>query len=138
MFMTFCYLIVNLDDHTISYCNAGHNYPYHYRNDSKRLESLESGTHPMGISEKLPCGKDTVEWSDGDILALYIDGITEAENSEGEEFGVERLESLIINNTNSSASELRDHIIHELNKHCQGDAYKDDITLMIVKLGKGE
>ncbi len=136
MFMTFCYLIVDLDNHIISYCNAGHNYPYYYCNDTKQLVSIESGTYPMGISDILPCSKDTVKWNDGDMLVLYTDGITEAENSKGEEFGNKKLESLIVNNAYLPASVLRDLIIQELKNHCQSDVYKDDITLVVAKLGK--
>jgi sigma-B regulation protein RsbU (phosphoserine phosphatase) len=135
MFMTFCYLIVDIEDHTISFCNAGHNYPYHYRSKLDRLDSLESGTHPMGISENISCEIERVSYDKGDMLVLYTDGITEALNSQGEEFGNERLESLIVNNTNLSASELKEHIINELNKHCEDNAYEDDVTLVIAKMG---
>jgi len=136
MFMTFCYLIVDLDTHIVSFCNAGHNYPYHYRSKNKQLGSLELGTYPMGISEELGCEIDEVTCDDNDILVLYTDGITEALDCKGEEFGVERLESLIVDNASMSASELREHIINELNKHCEDKVYKDDVTLVVAKMGK--
>jgi len=138
MFMTFCYLIADLDKHTVSYCNAGHNYPYHYCNNDKKLHSLESGTYPMGISENIGCPIDETTWDDGDMLVLYTDGITEALDCRGEEFGVERLESLIVDNSGMSASELRQHIIKELNSYCGSEIYKDDVTLVVAKMGKGE
>lgn len=135
MFMTFCYLIVDLDAHTISYCNAGHNYPYHYRHDLGRLDCLESDTYFMGIDEKLDCRTNIIKWGDGDILVLYTDGITETLNSQDEQFGKERLERLISSNTNLSAPELKSLIIQELNKYCEDNVYKDDVTLVIAKMG---
>ncbi len=135
MFMTFCYIVVDLDKHTISYCNAGHNYPYHYRYNIKKLDSLKSGTHPLGISENLTCDIESISYDDGDILVLYTDGITEALDCKGDEFGIERLESLIVNNAYMSASELKNHIFNELDKYCQGNIYKDDVTLVVAKTG---
>ncbi len=70
MFMTFCYLIVDLDTDTVSYCNAGHNYPYHYRSNDRKLYSLESGTYPMGISENLGCAIDEATWDDGCYIQM--------------------------------------------------------------------
>jgi serine phosphatase RsbU (regulator of sigma subunit) len=138
MFMTFCYLVVDMDDHSISFCNAGHNYPYHYRNNINRLDCLESSTHPMGISENLSCKIERVTYDEGDILVLYTDGITEALNTDGEEFSEERLRELIVNNTKLSASELKSLIINVLNRYCHDNTYKDDVTLVIAKMGKGE
>ncbi|HGJ66798.1 TPA: cyclic nucleotide-binding domain-containing protein [bacterium] len=125
MFMTFCYIMVDIDKHTISYCNAGHNYPYHYRCNINKLESLESGTHPMGISENLSCDIESIRYNDGDILVLYTDGITEALDCNREEFGVERLERMIVDKSDLSALELRKHIINELNSYCQSGIYTE-------------
>ncbi|MDQ1317773.1 MAG: Cyclic nucleotide-binding protein [Candidatus Poribacteria bacterium] len=138
MFMTFCYLVVDMADYTISFCNAGHDYPYHYRRDLSHLDCLESDTIPLGIKEKLSCAVKTVTWNEGDILVLYTDGIIDAQNSHGEKFGNERLESLIVGNAKLSALELKNLIINELNRHCQNNAYKDDVTLVIAKMGKGD
>ena len=135
MFMTFCYIVVDLEDHTISFCNAGHNYPYHYRSSDSQLKYLESGTHPMGISENICCEIESVYYDEGDILVLYTDGITEALDCKGDEFGTERLEKMIVDNSGMSASELRKHIINELNSHCQSNIYTDDVTLVVVKMG---
>jgi serine phosphatase RsbU (regulator of sigma subunit) len=136
MFMTFCYIVINTDDHTISFCNAGHNYPYHYRYRLNQLDHLESGTHPMGIREDICCEIERISYDEGDILTLYTDGITEAMDNQDEEFGTERLEKLIVNNASLSACELKCLVINKLNEHCQ--EYKDDITLVVAKMGKGE
>ncbi|MEK7397016.1 MAG: PP2C family protein-serine/threonine phosphatase, partial [Candidatus Poribacteria bacterium] len=89
----------------------------------------------MGIDEKLDCRTNIIKWGDGDILVLYTDGITETLNSQDEQFGKERLERLISSNTNLSAPELKSLIIQELNKYCEDNVYKDDVTLVIAKMG---
>lgn len=136
IFMTFCYLIVDLHDYTISYGNAGHNYPYHYRSRYNRLESLESNAIPMGIKENICYNIERVNYNEGDIIVLYTDGITSALNCKGDEFGIDRMESLIVDNAGMFASELKELIINELNKHCQSNVYDDDVTLVIAKMGK--
>ncbi len=136
MFMTFCYIIVNMEDNVLSYCNAGHNYPYHYRHKHKKLEHLESNTYPIGISENLRCEIATRSYDEGDILVLYTDGITEALDRNLERFGNERLEKLIIENAHLSAPKLKELIIDELNKHCQQSFHEDDITLVVAKIVK--
>lgn len=92
----------------------------------------------MGISENLECDINSVSYNDDDILVLYTDGITEALDYNGNEFGIEKLKSLIVNNAGMSASKLKDHIINDLKSHHQSGIYEDDVTLVVVKMIKGE
>ena len=70
----------------------------------------------------------------GDYLIMYTDGITEAENSDGEQFGVERLILLILEYGGLAASELIDKIIKSVQEFSEGEAQQDDITIMIVRV----
>jgi len=116
----------------LSYINAGHNPPLLAHSD-ERIEQLASGGFPLGI---LPMavyeeGKTTLQ--NGAELVVYSDGVSEANNLNGDEFGLERLEEVIRKNFRASASGLRDKVESALSAFTQTAPANDDITLVIVK-----
>ena len=135
LFMSFCYIVVDLQHHTISFSNAGHSYPYHYRADTKQLDALESNACLLGVLEYQYFEVPQSEWRNGDIFVLYTDGIIEAQNKEQEDFGEEKLRQLIIENMHLPPAELKETILQELNNFCQDVVQADDVSLMIVKMG---
>ncbi len=137
LFMSFCYIIVDLKEHTVSFCNAGHPYPYHYRAGAGQLETLNSDYLPLGtkILHVEEYQASTSDWKEDDIFVLYTDGLTEAENSGKEYFGQERLKQLIMENAHLRPVELKESILHELDKFCQSVAREDDVTLVTVRIG---
>jgi len=135
LFMTFCYMVVDLQDKTVSFSNAGHFYPYHYRADTKKLDMLESDACPLGILEHQDYEIRRSGWGPDDIFVLYSDGIVEAENKEHESFGEERLKQLVIENVRLSPAELKRTVLHELDNFCQDVIQSDDVSLVIVKMG---
>ena len=135
LFMTFCYIIVDLQTRTMSFSNAGHSYPYHYRASTKQLDMLESEACPLGILEYQQFETSQSEWDNGDIIVLYTDGIIEAQNGEKEDFGEEKLKQLIMDNVHLSPVKLKETILHKLESFCQGTDQADDVSLVIVKMG---
>ena len=138
LYMSFCYIIVDLKDHIISFCNAGHPYPYHYRADEAQLEIFRSNYLPLGtkIFKDEEYEVSISDWREDDIFVLYTDGLTEAENPAKECFGEERLRQLIVENAHLSPAELKKSILHELGKFCQSVTREDDVTLVTVKIGE--
>ena len=67
------------------------------------------------------------------FVVLYTDGITEAENSQGEEFGMERLSAVIRRDSSLSAEELMDNIFQSAEDFCRGVGFNDDATVLVVK-----
>ena len=65
---------------------------------------------------------------------LFTDGVTEAQNENGEEFGEERLQELLLANTDISAAELRERVIAAVTEFGNGSFY-DDVTLLVLKIG---
>ncbi|MFC1716124.1 SpoIIE family protein phosphatase [Candidatus Poribacteria bacterium] len=135
MYMTYCYVIVDLENHTASFCNAGHCYPYHYRAGKGELGVLESEAMPLGMFDNQEYEITTSEWGKGDIFVLYTDGIIETENDRKEPFGEERLKRLILKNAHQSAAELKEKLLSEFDDFLQGAKREDDVTLVIVKMG---
>ena len=126
--------IAELDPVTgkFSYINAGHNPPLIGRADGA-VEQLASGGFPLGIltTAEYEIGETLLQ--PGEALVIYSDGVSEAANLKGEEFGMERLSTVIRENLKRSASGLRDKIESSLSTFTQSAPAGDDITLVIVK-----
>jgi sigma-B regulation protein RsbU (phosphoserine phosphatase) len=83
--------------------------------------------------DSVACSINPASLTGGDILVLYTDGVTEAENSLGEEFGMERLSTLIRLGHALSADELMNHILESVTDFSRDVGFDDDATLLVVK-----
>ncbi len=134
LFMTFVYSIFDLVNHQVTLSSAGHHLPYHYKATEKKLAPVQvRPTYPLGVREKSRFNEVTVPLDPGDVLVYYTDGIVEAHTPEGEEFGFERLENLIVEHHHLSASELQAVLIQAYQDWIQGGDPEDDMTLVVVK-----
>ncbi|PIU45966.1 MAG: hypothetical protein COS95_01050 [Ignavibacteriales bacterium CG07_land_8_20_14_0_80_59_12] len=131
-FITFFWGIIDTRYGFVRYVNAGHNQPIILRRDGvvERLEAgglilgvLRDGVYEMGES---PFGHD-------DTLVLFTDGVTEAVASSGEEFGEERLISLINSLSGRPAAEIADGIQCHVAEFASGMPQADDITVVVLK-----
>lgn len=126
--------IAELDPATgkIAYINAGHNPPLIGRNDGT-VEQLGSGGFPLGIIPMAEYELGETYLKGDEALVIYSDGVSEAANLKGEEFGMERLSDVISKNLQKSASGMRDKIESSLSSFTQSAPAGDDITMVIVK-----
>jgi sigma-B regulation protein RsbU (phosphoserine phosphatase) len=85
----------------------------------------------LGILEKVSLADATISLAPGDALVLYTDGLTEAENPQGEEFGLTRLAAAIAA-APAEASALHAHVLAELAAFTASASQMDDITLLVV------
>jgi phosphoserine phosphatase RsbU/P len=114
------------------FINAGHNPPLIGRANGT-LEQLASGGFPLGIIPNAEYEIGETVLNPNDALVIYSDGVTEAANLTGEEFGIERLSGVIRENLKRSAAGLRDKIESSLSAFTQSAPAGDDITMVIVK-----
>jgi sigma-B regulation protein RsbU (phosphoserine phosphatase) len=114
------------------YCNAGHNPPFLLSGGGVRR--LEAGGTVMGLFDHgdYETGRERV--AAGDMLVLFSDGVTEAENPAGEEVGDDRLSAWLGRAAGKSATEVVDAIQRDLASFCASAAASDDVTLMVVKV----
>ncbi|MDZ7290193.1 MAG: PP2C family protein-serine/threonine phosphatase [candidate division KSB1 bacterium] len=120
----------------LKYCNAGHNPPLLFRRDAKgphQGQWLQPTGAAIGLAESFTFGMDTVVLSPGDILVLYTDGVTEAMNSNREEFGEARIVDLVRQNADMSAGELILALRLALREFTGVQSYTDDLTVMVAK-----
>ncbi len=131
-FVTLFYAELDPQKGTLAFLNAGHNPPL-IVHAGGTMEQLAAGGLPLGIMANADFREGRTRLHPGDVLVIYSDGVTEAVNPKGEEFGPTRLYEVVARNMDSSAAGIRDRIEAELTKFCQGTPAADDITLVIVK-----
>jgi sigma-B regulation protein RsbU (phosphoserine phosphatase) len=95
----------------------------------------EGANLPLGMFPLTRYDQDTVALRSGDRLALYSDGLVEAESATGEVFGVERLSAVLESCREYDLSYARDCTIQELKLHSSGASRADDQTLMLIEVG---
>ncbi|MDI6861824.1 MAG: PP2C family protein-serine/threonine phosphatase, partial [Pseudothermotoga sp.] len=111
--------------------NAGHNPIVHVRNG--QIDLLEARTLPMGIMKDVNYEETVLKLDPLDTLVIYTDGVTEARNQAGEEFGFERLVKTVKKCWNKSADAVMKEIQDELRFFCGDAPQHDDSTLVVVK-----
>jgi len=118
-------------DGKLMFCNAGHNPPLVFGGDG--LRRIESGGMPVGMFEMAPYSCDTITMKPGDTMVLYSDGVTEAQNVAGEEFGEARLVQVMERYTRGSADVVLEQIIDSVKEFAHGAEQYDDVTALVVK-----
>ncbi|MCI0338315.1 MAG: SpoIIE family protein phosphatase, partial [Acidobacteria bacterium] len=98
------------------------------------ISLLTIGGPVIGLLKECVYEHCCLELRSGDVLVAYTDGISEARNPDGEEFGEERLTQIVAANANLPAAELREHIIAKINKWQCDAPQHDDMTMVIVKV----
>jgi sigma-B regulation protein RsbU (phosphoserine phosphatase) len=131
-FITFFYGIVQTKEQRLIYANAGHNAPILIGRDGQTTQ-LTKGGPLLGISSAFKYRLGIVDLTPGDRLVLFTDGIPEARNSEGEEFGEDRLLELIKSCKGLRASALQEEIMAGV-ANFSGGVFQDDATLVILTL----
>jgi phosphoserine phosphatase RsbU/P len=127
-------LIAEIDVHkrTLQYVNCGHNPALLFRATTGTLTHLDSSCPPIGLSTEEICELASDNLSPGDVVVFYTDGVTEAENRLGEEFGMERLSATVRRGSALSAENLMVDIYNTAADFC-GDDFNDDVTILVVK-----
>jgi len=113
------------------YCNAGHNPPLIY--GAGGLRRIEAGGMPVGLFEMAPYSGEQIEMTPGDTMVLYSDGVTEAHNVAGEEFGEQRMVEVMQAYHQEPATVLLDKLIDAVKTFAHGAEQYDDVTALVVK-----
>lgn len=133
MFITMMHSKYNKENKTLYYSNAGHNPIVVYRASTDSIELHTVKGVAIGFLEEYKYRQGEIQLNKGDIVIFYTDGITEAENSNKEMFGLERLKEVIYNNKNKSPKELRKVILESINRFRKDYEQTDDLTFVILK-----
>jgi len=129
-FITLFYAQLDGSARRLCYANAGHNAPIVVRAAGSH-ERLQEGGGVLGVFEEQSFGLGTVDLAPGDRLVLFTDGVTEASNREGEEFGEQRLLCLLEEHRKLSANGIQEKIAAAISEF-SGGHLSDDATLLIL------
>ena len=114
-------------------CNAGHLPPLRRRQG--RVEHLDEGRDiPIGILREHEFANYTYDVASDDLLVFYTDGITEARDRDGNQFGIERLQAILSRSRLSTPEALLSSMVAELHAHQGSDIGSDDQTLIVLRL----
>ena len=130
--MTFFFGLLDPRSQMLRFSSAGHLDPYVYRADSRELHPLSSWGFPLGVRRREPFREHTVEFSAGDRLILYSDGLIEAVDDDGEPYGFERFERTLREHGHSSAEEIKKALLTSIRKFTRNRPPEDDQTLVVV------
>lgn len=115
----------------MTYVNAGHNPPMLVRKDGK-VELLQASGTMIGAFNINTWSEAAAQFSDGDLLFVFSDGVPEAEGPDGQ-FGDARTEKAIVAARHKAPREITQAIREEMDAFVQGSPQSDDITMLVVK-----
>jgi sigma-B regulation protein RsbU (phosphoserine phosphatase) len=124
---------IDAQKRTVDYVNCGHNAALLFRTNTGALTHMNSSCPPIGIFAEEICEPASADLVAGDVLVFYTDGVTEAQNQLGEEFGTERLSAVIRRSSTLTAEGLMSDIFTSAADFCGDVGFNDDVTILVVK-----
>ena len=131
-YVTIFYGVLDLRSRVLHFVNAGHCPPI-LRRKAGGIESLGPTRPVLGFMLDMGFRSERIVLAPGDRLLLYTDGVSEAANGDGQEFGAEKLETLIAAATGESMPERYARIMDTVRQHAAGK-FADDATLLLIAI----
>jgi sigma-B regulation protein RsbU (phosphoserine phosphatase) len=131
--------IAEIDPQTraMRYINAGHNYPI-LRHASGTIERLEIGGPPFGVplftDNEIAYGVGRIQLEPGDLLFIFTDGVAEAVNEKGEEFGEPRIVPATLSVPSGTAAAVLNRVMTDVNTFVGYARQHDDITALVLRI----
>jgi PAS domain S-box-containing protein len=132
-FITLFYLQYNTSNGQMSFANAGHPPPLLLRQTKMECTELDADGLILGVRKNVIFEEKMLIMNSGDLILLYTDGLTEAENPAGDFFGIEPVCEILHKHAIHTPQTIIEIIIKQLKQFCQSNSFKDDVTLMIFK-----
>ncbi len=120
----------------LQWSNAGHCAPLLVRPGAK-LKSLDTTGLPLGMLERATFGVESLQLEPGDKIVIFSDGITDAENAQGEFFGAPKLRQILKDHAAESSAHLHQRILAAVDHHAAGIEMTDDVTLVVLEYQPG-
>jgi len=132
-FVTMFYGVLDWKNRMLIFSNAGHNPPLLMRDDGT-TEALHDGGVALGVLPEATYDERPVALRAGDVLVLYTDGVSEAENAANEQFGTDRLEQVVRAARGESASHVVDAVVRAVEQWAGERGPSDDLTLLVLRV----
>jgi phosphoserine phosphatase RsbU/P len=133
-FVTVFYARVDLNTRTLTYVDAGHTQTIHYTSSDGSIALLRGEGVPIGFNEAETYRQSERRLAPGDIVLIYSDGMSEACDPEGRQFGVVKIIDCLLKHASLSAAEIASAISSEIIEFRGTADLADDLTCLIVKI----
>jgi len=133
MFATAIFLLLDVKSKKLRICNSGHHSMLIHRGDREILEVGKAGGIPLGIAENAPYIEEEAQLFSGDVVFLYSDGVVEPMNDKKEQFGMDRLRSMIVE-SNGTPEEILENVNTAIQAFTCDVPQFDDMTFMVFKV----
>jgi serine phosphatase RsbU (regulator of sigma subunit) len=134
MFVTVFYGVLDLGNGTLRYARAGHNYPLLFNPYSGECRALTGQGIVLGCVERVDLEEVSVELHPGELLVLYTDGITDANSTGGEFFGMKRLRETVCGTGELSPQSVCDLVFEHVDRFQAGAVQYDDMALLVARM----
>jgi sigma-B regulation protein RsbU (phosphoserine phosphatase) len=131
-YATFFFGIFDPSDRRFLYSNAGHNLPLLLRHDGS-INRLREGGLVLGVMEDAAYREASIAVEAGDVLLLYTDGVTEATDGNGEEYGEARLIETVRRSADRGAAEIIQIVRDEVAAFSCAEGFDDDFTMIVIR-----
>ncbi len=132
-FITLFYLQYDITTQQLSFANAGHPPPLLLSPFHAECRQLDADGLILGINKNVVFEERTTTLSQGDLILLYTDGLTEAESPDGEFFGLQRVSDILVQHAQQSPQVIIEILLEQLKQFRRSASFNDDITLMVFK-----
>jgi sigma-B regulation protein RsbU (phosphoserine phosphatase) len=133
MFVTLFYGELHQETGAFTYVNAGHNPPLLYHSQQTGLAELTRTGMALGVDDSQQMKQRAESLDPGDFILMYTDGVIEATNAEEQEFGMEQLRRIVLENGSAPAPDMARAIKQALEEFTGSAPQSDDITVVVVK-----
>jgi phosphoserine phosphatase RsbU/P len=134
-YVTFFYAEFDESTRQLAYVNAGHNPPILFHANGKDdFRQLSCGGMFVGMFEHCGYEQEVVQMQPGDVLIGFTDGLSEAVNVKGEEFGEARIRATLAATRGLAINKIRDEVVRRANTWCAGAPQHDDLTFIVMKV----
>jgi len=136
LYATLFYAEYDAVTRVLRYVNAGHNAPIvlRWKESQCKVFHLEPTGTPLGLLERSQFTSESLQLEIGDVVVMYTDGITEAENHEHQSWGQERLETVLRTCRGYTPAQIVRRILDEVLVFANGCSQEDDVTLVVVSV----
>ncbi len=130
-FITLFLAAIDIENHLLLFCNAGHNPPLWFKQKTNEFEFLNPTGPALGVLTEPTFKTEQIEFQTGDFFLFYTDGLTEAFNGQ-EEFGEERLQAFLHQHKTESAQQILANLFQTIKDFSTSEL--DDLTAILIKV----
>jgi sigma-B regulation protein RsbU (phosphoserine phosphatase) len=134
LFITMFYVKFDMASRLLTYASAGHNRPLLFRPGSSSCTELDAEGLILGVKRNVLFEEKTEQLQEGDVLLMYTDGVTEAQNRAGELFGEGRLCAILSSICTEHPDAMIDRVLSAVTAFSAPEPQQDDLSLVIIKV----